>query len=160
MTSKARVTPLKKLSLPKLELIGVLTGAWLAHFIKEATDLQGIRCHYWMVLKVELQWLKSSTQKWKEFVSNQVIEVQLSSHKNRRYCPRSENPMDVLTRGMFPLRLVGNATWWNGPQRLRSPTHHWPAKDSTQAATESRGKGSPNSTSYNRRTEVESSPRP
>ncbi|XP_064463439.1 uncharacterized protein LOC135374405 [Ornithodoros turicata] len=135
--SKARVAPLKKLSLPRLELMATLIGARLAHFVKEATDLQGIESYYWTDSTVALQWIKSSADKWKQFVSNRVIEVQqLSSPENWRHCPGRENPADLLTRGMLPSTLAGNRTWWNGPQWLCSPKHSWPTTNSTPVVRE------------------------
>ncbi|XP_064469867.1 uncharacterized protein LOC135384599 [Ornithodoros turicata] len=53
--SRARVASLKKLSLPRLELMATLIGAQLAHFVKEATDLQGIESYYWTDWTVALQ---------------------------------------------------------------------------------------------------------
>ena len=38
-TSKARVVPLKQLTLPKLELMGILTGARLCNFISQTLNI-------------------------------------------------------------------------------------------------------------------------
>jgi len=45
--SKVRVAPLKQLTLPKIELMGALTGARLCNFISQTLDIPLSAVHLW-----------------------------------------------------------------------------------------------------------------
>ncbi|GFS49085.1 integrase catalytic domain-containing protein [Trichonephila clavipes] len=101
VTSKSRVAPLKRLSLPRLELMGALLAARLA---KEVT----------------LHWIKGPSHRWKPFVANRVREIQSLTDPNSWFhCSGKDNPADLLTRGISVDALTTNSKWWNGSSFLR-----------------------------------------
>ena len=74
--SKGRVAPIKKITVPKLELMGALLCARLLVFIKTAlylTDYVQIYC--WTEFKVALSWIKGDPNGWKTFAANRVTEI-------------------------------------------------------------------------------------
>ena len=96
--SKSRVAPLKKLTLQQLELMAAVVGARLAFYLRN--QLKITRTVYWSDSQIVIHWL-SSTKELKQFVKNRVIEIRKStSNSTWNYCPSSDNPADLLTRGV------------------------------------------------------------
>ena len=75
--SRTKVAPIKRVTLPRLELLGALLSARLIHFIKSALHLNDhVRLVSWTDSKVALSWIKGNPTKWKMFVANRVTEIQ------------------------------------------------------------------------------------
>ena len=121
--SKSRVAPLKKLTLPQLELMAAVVGARLASYLRN--QLKITRTIYWSDSQIVIHWL-SSTKELKQFVKNRVIEIRKStSNATWNYCPSSDNPADLLTRGVRTDALSASELWNNGPTWLTNQDS-WP----------------------------------
>ena len=119
--SKSRVAPIKKVSLPRLELLAAVVNARLLKFVVDTLPMEvsGVVC--WTDSMVALHWVKGQSSRWKPFVANRVAEIQSTwDPECWRYCASKENPADLLTRGLSCDDMITNTLWWNGPRWLSS----------------------------------------
>nr|XP_029731967.1 uncharacterized protein LOC109420759 [Aedes albopictus] len=68
-------------------------------------------------------WIRKPPEALQLYVSNRVSEIQrVTGAYTWRYVPSHENPADVISRGEFPRKLLGNVMWWGGPPMLKTNT--------------------------------------
>ncbi|XP_003369654.1 Pao retrotransposon peptidase family protein [Trichinella spiralis] len=65
VAAKTRITPVKRLSLLRLELKGALTALRLIRFAQEALQLDICSISCWGDSKITLAWVRSATSRWK-----------------------------------------------------------------------------------------------
>nr|XP_042897354.1 uncharacterized protein LOC122269252 [Parasteatoda tepidariorum] len=121
VSSKTRVAPLKKITLPRMELMGAVLAARLAKEVKKVIDRKHqSTSFFWTDAKIVLYWIQSSTKRWKPFVANRVKEIQaLTAQTSWHHCASRDNPADMLSRGVTVDVLLGSAKWWSGPDFLK-----------------------------------------
>eukprot|EP00112_Aurelia_sp_Birch-Aquarium-sp1_P014574 Seg316.1 transcript_id=Seg316.1/GoldUCD/mRNA.D3Y31 product="hypothetical protein" protein_id=Seg316.1/GoldUCD/D3Y31 len=125
--SKSRVAPLKRVTLPRLELLASVINTRLVSFIAESMKREISQVVLWADSSIALYWIKGPSSKWKPFVANRVEEIQSKfSPDNWRYCPGKENPADCLTRGLTCKDLHQTEKWWTGPSWLSLPSKELP----------------------------------
>jgi len=126
--SKARTAPLKQQSLPRLELMAAVLGTRLYSFISKSVSADMHVC-FWSDSQIYLSWI-TSKKKLKPFVNNRVNEIR-SISISWRYCPSSDNPADLLTRGITFQQLNSSIQWRHGPTWLCLPSE-WPIWPQTE----------------------------
>ncbi|XP_055605123.1 uncharacterized protein LOC129753335 [Uranotaenia lowii] len=129
LASKSRVSPLNKLSTPRLELCAALLAAQLQDSIVEYT---GWNCPvtFWTDSTIVLHWLASSSSVWKVFVSNRIAEIhRITRGSPWRHIPTDLNPADRISRGVSPSALIADNLWWHGPNFLCTDKSNWPPND-------------------------------
>ena len=90
VTSKAKVSPIKKQSIPRLELLGATLMSKLVHTVLSVLQKEvqeSIDTYYWIDSMATLCWIKND-KPWKQFVRHRVSEIlKLSSRDNWYHCP-------------------------------------------------------------------------
>ena len=131
ITSKARVSPIKPETLPRLELCAAqLLGRTLKRVAPLFPDLDPSHVLAFSDSSVALSWITAEpTPVWKVFVGNRVSDILKHVPKNQWFHVTSENnPADCASRGMRPSDLLQTALWWNGPKWLSDNPHKWPLR--------------------------------
>ncbi|GBL87074.1 hypothetical protein AVEN_218769-1 [Araneus ventricosus] len=118
--SKSRLAPLKKLRLPRSELLGVLISARMGHYLQDTFPmLKRENIFYWSDSQICVHWIKGKADDWKQFVRNRVSEIREKANPNRwHHCAGKFNPADKLTRGISAQALVNPEIWFSGPPWL------------------------------------------
>ena len=127
LCSKSRVAPLKKVTIPKLELCA---AHLLSHLVKDVIDAMDIdfnRIVLWSDSTITLAWIKKASYTLKTFVANRVSEIQdLTATYEWRYVPTLQNPADIISRGTMPCELKNQRIWWHGPNFMYEEDKTWP----------------------------------
>ena len=64
---------------------------------------------------------------WKAFVANRVQDIhQRVAPSQWGFCPGSQNPADLVIRGIPASKVRDWKQWWKGPHWLQQPRCHWP----------------------------------
>ena len=133
------MAPIKKQTIPRLELIGALI---LARLINVVVPLLNKSCdvYCWTDSMTVLQWIKNK-RVYKQYVQSRIDEIRhLSCQYSWRRCPGEFNPADLPSRGTGAGELVKAQLWWKGPGFLTNQEGEWPVTKlnefSVQASTE------------------------
>ena len=127
LCAKSRVAPLKKLSLPRLELSAAMLLADIYHTSSKALKISFNKINLWTDSMVVLAWLRSPPSRWKTFVANRVSHIQeLTNIENWNHVSSKENPADLVSRGVDANMLRNLRLWWNGPSWLQQEETVWP----------------------------------
>ena len=122
LCAKTRIAPLKKITIPRLELLSALL---LSRLISSVTcalepeiDISEVLCH--TDSQVALYWIQGKDKEWKQFVQNRVMEIRaLVPCAKWRHCPGSKNPADIPSRGVAPAEFrTKQNLWMHGPTSL------------------------------------------
>lgn len=134
IASKTKVAPLKRLTIPRLELLGAVLITKLITSILFTLNKPNLPLFAWIDSQVAYTWITNHPSRWKEFVHNRVCYIQETLPQCKwKLVPGVENPADLATRGITPSQFTENSTWWNGPNWLSQPCSAWPQASTLQA---------------------------
>ena len=122
--AKAFVAPLKRKTIPRLELMGCVTLTRLMDSVMSALRTPIDRLILWTDSSTALSWIRTPPRSFKPFVGVRVAEIQESYDPMVwRYEPSECNPADAHTKGI-PLKSLDK--WHQGPEFLSQPENRWP----------------------------------
>ena len=119
MMSKARVVPLKKITIPRLELSAATVSVRLDKMIKRELIVAVDRSFFWTDSTSVLKYVANSHTRFHTFVANRLSQIHDCSSPSRwRYVPSKLNPADDASRGLKVDELLTNSRWKVGPPFL------------------------------------------
>ena len=115
---KARVTPLKPVTIPRLELTAALLSVRISASLREELEYDQITEVFYTDSQVVLGYIKNDARRFHVFVANRVQQIRDNSTPDQwKYIETKENPADESSRGLSPQDLI-DSRWLNGPPFL------------------------------------------
>jgi hypothetical protein len=118
LCSKSRVSPVKQVSIPRLELCGTQLLARLIKKVLPILCMPVDSVHLWTDSRLVLIWLQGHPRRWNTYIANRVrnsgyyIKFYLAS------CGIGEQSSRCSVKRNNPEELRHNGQWWNGPSWL------------------------------------------
>ncbi|GBM52386.1 hypothetical protein AVEN_160107-1 [Araneus ventricosus] len=118
---KSRVTTLKSVTIPRLDLAACLLLAQLTRKVLNALKLKIDQVLLWTDSTIALSWIDTPADLLKTFVNNRVAQIQeLTKGYHWAHITSKNNPADLLSRGVDAQFLVNNQFWFQGPDSFNS----------------------------------------
>ncbi|XP_072046826.1 uncharacterized protein [Amphiura filiformis] len=126
--AKARVAPVKQVTVPRLELNASTVAVRVNTMIQHELDIPINKTVFWTDSMTVLRYINNEAARFKTFVANRLGVIHDGSHASQwRYVPTKDNPADDSSRGLSIDQLLTTDRWLKGPKFLWSGEEEWPA---------------------------------
>ena len=126
LTAKSRVAPLKRHTIPRMELTAATSAVKQYNMIKNELSMEIDQVVFWTDSTTVLNYIKNEKSRFPVFVANRLAIIHDgSSQENWRYIPTHLNPADHASRGLSAEDLSKKTEWLKGPSFLQEPEDTW-----------------------------------
>jgi hypothetical protein len=127
LTSKARVVPIKQVTIPRLELTAATVAVRVNTMLLKELQIQVDEVHYWTDSTTVLHYIENETARYHTFVANRVNLIREGSTPNQwHYIKSADNPADDCSRGLSVADFLKCERWHKGPPFLWKQESQWP----------------------------------
>ncbi|CAG2256055.1 unnamed protein product [Mytilus edulis] len=124
---KARLAPIKQVSIPRLELSGAVTACRLYEILSDELELKINTVTFWTDSTIVLGYIRNTSRRFKTFVANRLSVIQNTTSLDQwRHVDSKQNPADIASRGIDACDRKNLDIWLNGPKFLHKNSEHWP----------------------------------
>ena len=122
---KARVAPIKNVSVPRLELTAATLAARVGQQVNSMLPGYFRQTYFWTDSTIVLHYIYNKSTRFCTFVANRLTVIHdLSIETQWRHVDSKDNPADKASRGVHG--VDGKDLWLHGPQFIRLEPAHWP----------------------------------
>ena len=126
---KSRVTPIRKITIVRIELNGALLSKRLSAFIKKESLLVFSKEFFIVDSEIVRAMVQKESYGFNTFAAIRVGEIQEGTSPSDWYWVEGKlNIADCTTRGKSPQDLNEESLWQKGPEFLQLPESEWPIK--------------------------------
>ena len=123
---KCRVAPMRRLSIPRLELQAEVMAVRLKEQIVKEHEMKINSCSFWSDSRTVLHWIHSYHRKQQMFVANQLAVILDTTDVSQwKHKSGINNPADIGTRAINNEELK-RSEWLTGLAWLKQPESEWP----------------------------------
>lgn len=124
---KARVAPLKTVTIPRLELTAATVAAKMDKMVQAELDMDLEESVFWSDSTTVLRYIRNESARYRTFVANRITAIREQSRVSQwRYVGSSSNPADHASRGCTVEAFLKASEWLSGPEFLLRPEDAWP----------------------------------
>jgi len=128
---KSRLSPLKPVTIPRLELSAAVLSIRLDRMILEEIKVAVDESVYWTDSTCVLRYIENEEKRFQTFVANRVAAIREQSLLSKwRYVETKLNPADDASRGMTVEAITESNRWRRGPDFLWQNKENWPKRPS------------------------------
>ena len=125
--AKSRVAPLKKVSIPRLELTAATMMIRINNMLMKELQMHIDDVYFWTDSQIVLRYIMNESSRFQTFVANRVEVIRDGSDVSQwNYVPTQINPADDCSRGLSLEKLLNSEAWFRGPKFLWNENDSWP----------------------------------
>ena len=125
--SKGRVAPLKKITIPRLELTAAALSVSIASMVIRELNFQLNSTVFWTDSTAVLKYIANDKSRFHTFVANRVQVIRsVTVPEQWHHVNTTKNPADLASRGVLKMSDLVKSIWCNGPSFLWQPESNWP----------------------------------
>jgi len=120
VVSKARVSPTKVVTIPRLELTAAVIAVKVSCKLKEELQLKVDSEYFWCDSQIVLAYISNDAKRFHVFVANRVQYIRDHTRIDQwQYISTKDNPADHASHGLGVSELL-TSNWFTGPEFLWS----------------------------------------
>ncbi len=129
LMGKSRVSPLKQITIPRLELTAAAVAVKMDKVLRRELQIPLQQSVFWTDSTTVLNYIGNESARFKTFVANRVSQIRdATTPLQWRFVKSTQNPVDQATRGFKAKDFVQAETWMKGPNFLLKPEEEWPQR--------------------------------
>ena len=124
---KARLLPVKGMTIPRAELTAATLSARIDLMLRRAFEIDIHDSVFWTDSVTVIRYIRNEHTRFQTFVCNRLAVIRdVSSPTQWRYVMSRENPADQASRGETAGAFLNDRRWFQGPEFLWRDSEAWP----------------------------------